>query len=349
MFAKVHLPEILKPEELDLYLEGGWFRMGPTIFTTNFLSFKENYYSAIWLRIVLNKFTDNKTQQNLKKRNVLFRTEITKASITAAKEELYLKYKQVISFDASPSLHQLLYRNDYKTIFDTYEVNVYHGEQLIATGFFDKGERSAAGIVSIYDPMYKKHSLGKYLIYLKINYCRELGLDYFYPGYFVPGYSFFDYKLDIGKLALEYLQFSSRQWLPINTFDAATTPLSVMLTRLHDLQQRLDQRKIQSRIVKYAYFDANLIPELRDADMFDFPVFLFFDDLSDNDFYLIVFDIKDHRYHLVKCDSLWTSPSDSEHSDVYSKHLLKMQHELFSEEDPARMALKLSVKNEAGK
>lgn len=349
MFAKVHLPESLKPEELDLYLEQGWFRMGPTIFTTNFLSFKDNYYSAVWLRIALDKFTDNKTRQNLKKRNASFRTEITQAAITSAKEELYLKYKQVISFDASPSLHQLLYRNDYRTVFDTYEVNVYDGEKLIATGFFDKGERSAAGIVSIYDPLYKKHSLGKYLIYLKINYCRELGLHYFYPGYFVPGYSFFDYKLDIGKGALEYLQYSSQRWLPIDTFDAATTPLSVMLNRLQELQQHLDEQKIQSRMVKYAYFDANLIPELKDADMFDFPVFLLFDDFSDNDLYLIIYDVKDHHYHLVKCDSLWTSPSESESPDIYSKHLLKLQHELFAEEDPSKMALKLSVKNEAGK
>ncbi|MBA4056534.1 MAG: arginyl-tRNA--protein arginylyltransferase, partial [Marivirga sp.] len=53
MFAQVHSPEKLLPRELDAYLEQGWFRMGQTIFTTNFLNFKNEFYSALWLRIML--------------------------------------------------------------------------------------------------------------------------------------------------------------------------------------------------------------------------------------------------------------------------------------------------------
>ena len=81
------------------------------------------------------------------------------------------------------------------TIYNTHEINLFDGEKLIAVGYFDIGTRSAAGISSFYDPSYKKYSLGKYLIYLKMEYCQKMGFEYFYPGYFVPGYKAFDYKL----------------------------------------------------------------------------------------------------------------------------------------------------------
>ena len=52
MLVELHNPiDSLNGEELDKYLERGWFRMGQTIFTTNFLKFNGLIYSVIWLRI----------------------------------------------------------------------------------------------------------------------------------------------------------------------------------------------------------------------------------------------------------------------------------------------------------
>ena len=171
MFAEVHCPGILTPEELDHYLAHGWFRMGQTIFTTNFLNFKSNFYSALWLRIPLEDFSTDNTQQKLIKRNNRFRVEIQRASVTPIKEALFARYKQHISFEASASLHTLLFGKASTDIYNTQEVNIYHHDKLIASGFFDLGNTSAAGIASFYDPEYKKFSLGKHLIYLKIAYC----------------------------------------------------------------------------------------------------------------------------------------------------------------------------------
>jgi arginine-tRNA-protein transferase len=346
MFARVVFPETLKPDELDHYLEQGWFRMGQSIFTTNFLNFNDQLYSAVWLRISLSRFSMDKTQQALMKRNAAFRTEIKKADISPLKEMLYSKYKQVVSFEASPSLHQLLFRNAAHSIYNTQEVNVYHGEKLIATGFFDIGQQSSAGIISIYDPAYKKYSLGKYLIYLKINHSIKQGMQYFYPGYFVPGYSFFDYKLAIGKPAIEYLHFTSRQWLPINVFSADQTPLQVMRNKLYELKNLLSQAHITSTIARYAYFDASLIPELKDAEMFDYPIFLFFTDAEDNHLYLtmIVYDLKDDRYHLIRCASFWKSPASDLNSEIYSSNLLKVMEYLFSTAAPEELVSLLSIK-----
>ena len=94
---------------------------------------------------------------------------------------------------------------------------MYDQDKMIATGFFDVGQESAAGICSIYDPAYRKYSLGKYMIYEKMFYSKSKGFDYFYPGYVVPGYTMFDYKLDIGSTALEYLNRGNGQWIKMVT------------------------------------------------------------------------------------------------------------------------------------
>lgn len=338
MFADAHCPETLNPEELDAYLEKGWFRMGQTIFTTNFLTFKNQLFSAIWLRVGLTGFSADKTQQKLTKLNAAFRVEIQKASITPAKEALYANYKQGISFEASSSINHLLFGRATRTIYNTHEVNIYDADSLIATGFFDMGKTSAAGITCFYDPAYKKYSLGKYLIYLKMDYCKKLALHYFYPGYFVPGYPFFDYKLEIGKPTLQYLQLTSQQWLPILSFSPELCPLQIMFEKLFKLQILLEESKITRRVLKYEFFDANLIPILQGTELFDYPLFLSFSESEeDNTTQVIVYDVRDQHYHLINCMGVWKRNSTNNINEFYSSNVLKIEEVLFSTESPEEL------------
>ncbi len=334
MFAQLENPEILTPQDLDQYLERGWFRMGQTIFTTNFLSFKNQYYSAIWLRMTLDRPSIDRTFQKLSKRNAGFRVEFQKASITPTKEALYLSYKKNITFEPSASLHSLLFGKATHNIFDTQEVNIFDGKKLIASGFFDIGKMSAAGITSFYDPDYKKYSLGKYLIYLKIEYCRNRGLQFFYPGYFVPGYSLFDYKLEIGKHDLQYLDLTSSQWYAIVNFSNAFIPLQIMANKLKALQLSLTEFKIKSQFLKYEFFDVNLIPELKGIELFDFPMFLLCEDLGGENLNTIVYDVRDRQYHWMRCRSVWSSSSANDQSEIYSSQVLKLEEDFFITDDP---------------
>jgi len=336
MFAEVHCPRVLLSSELDQYLARGWFRMGQTIFTTNFLNFRSNFYSSIWLRIPLPEYVSDKTEQKLLKKNARFKVEVKPASITPEKEHLFYVYKQNISFEASSSLNTLLYGKANYNIYNTFELCLYDDDKLIAVGFFDIGQTSAAGISSFYDPAYKKYTLGKYLIYLKIAYCKKLGLQYFYPGYFVPGYSLFDYKLDIGKPVLQYLDFPSLEWRPLEQFRLMSSPLHAMQEKLRELLAILSNAGIACRVLKYEFFDANLIPELEGIVLFDFPVFLICSGLSEE--MPIVFDVRDAQYHLIRCKSVWASNTVNDMQDVYSSHVFKFDHGLFSTEHPQAMA-----------
>ena len=205
----------IKPEELDSLLAIGWFRIQQTIFTTDLLYFNDDAYSAVWLRIRLKDFQPGKKYNELRKKNSRFKTEIRKAIITTEDEALYARYKGEVLFECASSLQWLLYGNSTRDVYNTYMINMYDGNKIVGIGFFDLGNNSAACISSVYDPAYKKFSPGKYMIYEKMFYCKNANLKYFYPGYFVPGYPLFDYKLEIGKGAIEYFNIHTKKWIPL--------------------------------------------------------------------------------------------------------------------------------------
>ena len=105
MFAEKHYPDMIAPEELDTYLAKGWYRMGQTIFTTHFLCFGSQFYSAIWIRLDLQDYKFRKSLRKLLRKNDAFlRTAYGEAQITPQREALYQKYKREFPGVIAPSL-----------------------------------------------------------------------------------------------------------------------------------------------------------------------------------------------------------------------------------------------------
>ncbi len=332
MFAEAQSPQHLTASELDDYLERGWFRMGQTIFTTQFIHFQATMYNTVWLRADLRTYKCDRTQKKLFKLNARFSVAIQTASLTDEKEILYARYRSAVPFQPSESLDHLLFGPDEeKSIFNTYEVVVHDGDRLIAVGYFDLGQHSAAGIVSVYDPDYKKYSLGKFLIYKKMEYCQSLGMHYYYPGYFVPGYSFFNYKLDIATDVLEFFQLNTQQWKSIHEFDHVDAPYEVMERKLQEVKANLDHLQHPALLANYEFFDANLIPDLRTADLFGYPIFLYAPSMDDHGVYLVVvYDIYESRYNLLACMGVWQSQSNNTNHTFFSECILKVHQPVYT-------------------
>ncbi|HVD99754.1 MAG TPA: GNAT family N-acetyltransferase [Cytophagaceae bacterium] len=343
--AQVHYPSSpIQPGELDGYLAQGWFRMGQTIFTTHILYYDRIFYSAVWLRIPLRELEESKTFRKLKKLNAPFHVVFRPALADQEKEELFAKYKRTLPFEASASLEHLLFgKNISPDIYNTWEVALYDNNRLIAAGFFDLGQGSAAGISSFYDPEYKKHSLGKYLIYLKIEYCSKLGLQYFYPGYFVPGYAVFDYKLDIASSVLEFYSLHhGGQWRSIKEFSVSSAPLEEMQAKLVLLSEKLLSYQLSAQFFHYEFYNANLTPEFQGLDLFDFPVFLYCFELPGELISpVVVYDPRDQQYHLIHCESLFKTEYPIVPQTNYAANLLTMRKYLFSTPSEEVMAEQL--------
>jgi leucyl-tRNA---protein transferase len=350
MFTQVHTPEHLSGQQLDDYLAQGWFRMGQTIFTTNFAHVKDAVHSTIWLRILLFDYQPDSTYQKLLKRNAAFTTTIQPAVVNEEKEILYACYRASLTFAPSESLNQLLFgKGEGASIYTTYEVTVRDGDKLIACGFFDLGGESAQGIVSFYDPAYKKYSLGRYLIYSKVQHCKTLGLKYFYPGYFVPGNPYFDYKLGIASASQEFFALGSGEWKRIETFSEAYIPVQVMQSGLIQLHEILLASGLENHVLKYEFFDANLIPEMRDSGLLDFPVFLHCGNRTDEPLtVIVVFDVRDNQYHVIVCAPVWKPDRTNPDTTFYSAYFLKPVQEVYHTaraEELAGLLIKISQRD----
>jgi arginine-tRNA-protein transferase len=229
MFEQFIYPTKHEPQVLDQMLAIGWFRMGQSLFTTNFVTFQHRIYRTIWLRNRLKDYVHTKTYHNLRKRNANFRIELKNFAIDEAHEQLFQTYRKTMPFQTSRSLTDLMYffASQPGDVFNTYEINLYDQNKLIACSYFDVGHKSAEGISSYYHPDYKNHSLGKYLIYLQIDICLENKLDFFYPGYFVPSYTHLDYKLSIGSTCLEFIDTEDLTWYNISEYTDLGLPIEL--------------------------------------------------------------------------------------------------------------------------
>jgi arginyl-tRNA--protein-N-Asp/Glu arginylyltransferase len=190
--------------------------MNQDLFTCRFLPVGPRIYTVHWLRLVVPQVQYGSKPRRLLRQNARFSVAVKPFRITAEYEELYARYHASIDFDASPSLEDLLLAGATQSVFDTHIIEVREGDQLIAAGIFDRGTTTIAGIVNFYDPEYRKHSLGKYLLLLKTEYARAEQLAYYYPGYLVHGYPKFDYKLFASPEATEVFDFQNSQWLPFS-------------------------------------------------------------------------------------------------------------------------------------
>ena len=345
MLAELHYPtNSLKGEQLDEYLARGWFRMGQSIFTTNFLKFNGSLFSAIWLRIDLLTFKPSKTQQKLQKLNAKFRVEIKPSTLLTFEHlVLFNKYKNYVPFDAAPSLTHLLYDDKISNVFDSYEVSIYDNKKLIAGGFFDLGNEASTGITCFYDPDYQKYSLGKYLMFLKIDFSKNRGMSYFYPGYFAPNYPMFDYKLDLAKPFLKFLDLSTNQWKPFEEYIYEEVPLVEMTQKLEELSICLTKRNFTHTFLKYEYFDADLSAIMNGANTFDFPVFILcFERDNSVSNPIIIYDVISRQYHLLVCDVIYRLNNEAIKPDCYNENLLQMTQHLFATESVEAMALVIS-------
>ncbi|MGI4885883.1 MAG: GNAT family N-acetyltransferase [Janthinobacterium lividum] len=204
---------VIPGKALDYYLGQGYYRMQQDLFTCQFLPHDGQLYTVHWLRLAVRDVQYGSKQRHLLRLNASFTATVRPFRLTAEYEALYSLYYQSIGFDASATLAELLLAEGTEhSVFNTEIVEVRDGDLLIAAGVFDQGADSIAGIVNFYHPAYRKYSLGKYLMLLKIDQARQQQKTYYYPGYVVHDYPKFDYKLWACPAATEVFDCYSRQW-----------------------------------------------------------------------------------------------------------------------------------------
>ncbi|GEM_PF-279178 len=257
MFTQKHYPTTIAPETLDKYLANGWHPMGQAMYTCNFSFFNSKLHSAIWTRTCLRDYTFRGSNLRLMRRNGRrFRVEYRPFELSEAHEKLFERYSAAFDGRLALSLKMYLLDERDRNIFQTMETRIYDGDQLIAYSCFHLGEEGLASIIGVYDPDYRRYSLGYYTLLLEVAYGIREGFSYFYPGYVIPGNPRFDYKLRTGHI--EFFQFDRNIWRPWEEFGPQFDPLQVALERLYRVGNILNKQLIPWRLLYNPFFEGNL-------------------------------------------------------------------------------------------
>ncbi|NVO31556.1 GNAT family N-acetyltransferase [Hymenobacter lapidiphilus] len=209
-------PLVVPGRALDFYLSQGYYRMHQDLFTCLFLPVGEQVYTVHWLRMVLAEVAYGPVQRRLLRQAERFTLQLRPFELTNELEELYARYRQSITFDAPDTVETFLLNGATHNVFQTEVLEVREAGRLVAAGIFDAGERTMAGIMNFYDPDYRKFSLGKVLMLLKMEEARRRHYTHYYPGYVVHGYPKFDYKLFPCPAATEVFDCLREAWYPFS-------------------------------------------------------------------------------------------------------------------------------------
>jgi arginyl-tRNA--protein-N-Asp/Glu arginylyltransferase len=215
----IRFPLHLSPGELDGLLAEGWFRSHQHVYATSHIIDRSlpTLRRVFWLRYEVGHLVDRRSHRRIRGINKVFGVEVGPYGIPSQEEEeLYARHQMSRGFEGLPSLRSSLFYEGRGSLFDTMAIRVRDGGRLVALALFDVGLESGASILHIHDPDYRRHSLGKYLMLLTVDWLKESGYGFYYPGSIVSGNPRLDYKLFLGPEVARCFDRGTGAWLPFH-------------------------------------------------------------------------------------------------------------------------------------
>lgn len=239
-------PRHLTGAQLDILLARGWYRMHQDLFTISHLAEDHEFYRVHWLRYPIKNIIERPSHRRIRKNHEGYRVVIEPlVSIPSAHRELHRIYRKWIDFDGVHTIEEALYGAEgNNNIFQTHHLSVYFSDHLIAAGYFDVGDAGLASILHFFDPGHRWSSPGKFLILLTLDFMRQQGMTFYYPGYVVAGKPKMDYKLFLGEDSAEYFNPKSGLWLPFHRDLLKEQPLSFPIDIGEDDDEPADNREL---------------------------------------------------------------------------------------------------------
>ncbi len=228
----------MTPEQLDDYLAKGWYRIGQHMIYCEYISWKKSVNGVIWTRVPLEHYKLSKSlRRKHRKVEQNFTVTVKPAIVDEEHQRVYERYLTVAPGERSEDLNDVLYGTfPDRALFDTWEVNIKKGDELVAFSWFDKGATSLQSIIGVYNPDYASFGLGHYTMIKEILTGIELGMDYYYAGYVLCQDTTMHYKLSTGHI--EFLDRTQHTWVKEDELDVDTH--DPLLRTEQALEQALD-------------------------------------------------------------------------------------------------------------
>jgi arginyl-tRNA--protein-N-Asp/Glu arginylyltransferase len=200
------------PRRMDALWAEGWRHFGAIFFRYRRWEYGGRLYTVTPLRVDLSRFEPSRSQRRVLARNRDLRVEVRATQLDWQMERMFEGHKRRFREEVPDSLHDFLSHAPANVPCRNETICIYSGGRLVAAHFLDLGHESTSAVYAMFDPAESRRSLGIHTILLAIDYSRERGCRYYYPGYACREPSLYDYKKNFA--GLEYFDWNG-SWPPL--------------------------------------------------------------------------------------------------------------------------------------
>ncbi len=191
-------------DELAFFLNAGWRKFGHYYFRPVCPACER----CIPLRVPTTDFVPSRSQRRVLRANRDLRTVFGPLKFSDKIFSIYRSHSRE-RFSDDPLLEDFLF-NFYMPSCPVLQSEFYLGEELVGVGFLDRGSDSLSSVYFCFDPRFSARNLGTFSILQEIFRARDLGLKYYYLGYYVLGCSRVAYKDHFRPR--EWYQWQENRW-----------------------------------------------------------------------------------------------------------------------------------------
>jgi len=180
----------LEDQDMEMLLGVGFRHFGEIFFRP----LCKHCRRCISLRIPVHQFSTSKSVRRLYNRSKHFKITLEKSVPSQEAFELYNRHKKRFKRQVYESYHHYV-----KSFYHPFQFNrmltIKDGTRLICLTHLDVTANALSAVYCYFDENYARFSPGKLSIYKEIEIARELGVQWLYLGYYVPGNRHTKYKL----------------------------------------------------------------------------------------------------------------------------------------------------------
>lgn len=175
----IYFTQPISPQLLDLLLAQGWRKFGYNFFRPQCHDCRQ----CIPLRVEVANFQPSKKQRRLLRKNQEIRIEFRTLTYSNEIYQIYVDHCQ--RFPQEPLSSSSFIQSFFQSPCPGLQSEYYLDDELVAVGFLDQSEKALSSVYFIFKNRYQKYRLGVFSVLKEIEYCNELGLEYYYLGYYI--------------------------------------------------------------------------------------------------------------------------------------------------------------------
>jgi leucyl-tRNA---protein transferase len=201
----------LSPTMMDKLWAQGWRHFGTYFFRYAQVPKNGTLFHVQPLRVRLEHFTTNRSQRRTLKQNQDINLLVKAAYIDEEVAQLFERHKTRFKDNRPESLHTFLSEDPAHTPCPCLSLCFYLRGELVGISYLDIGEEACSSVYQCFEPSLSKRALGILMMLQAIDYARNQGKTFYYPGYAFREASFYDYKKTLRGLEV----FDWKTWLPL--------------------------------------------------------------------------------------------------------------------------------------